>query len=194
MERIELDAGHFLHLSSKGSLFSQALTPVCTAADPGFRGYLGITMTNLSSRSIQLSEGTGFVKGSFFQLPENVEKTYTGQHGDATMSWPFPTQFQTEPVDYGSWNAQHWRFLPPPVIASLDRIVALEAYTKWAIPLLAVLLVINATSLLFPLQTIFPDSYTQVQNVMNLTGVLASIAGLAIAIALPKQKRTNVRD
>jgi deoxycytidine triphosphate deaminase len=187
MEKINLDNQHFLLLFSKGSLFSLGLTPVSTAADPGFRGPLGITMTNLSARPIQFSAGTGFIKGSFFQLAKEAVNTYVGQHGDATMSWPYPSQFHTEPLDFESWEAQHWRFLPPPLRISFIRLRYVERYIKWIIMSFSVLIFTNLA--LGSLKSIFsPDWYSFIDRLLNLLGSLASIAGFLLSIGLLRKK------
>ena len=87
-ETVSLNDRQFLQVFAKGSLFALGLAAVFTAADPGFKAPLGITMTNLSPRSICLREGDAFLKGCFFEMQLDVEKPYVGQHGAATMSWP----------------------------------------------------------------------------------------------------------
>ena len=94
LERINLDAQHFLQVHLKGSLFAVGVIPVCTAADPGFSNYLGLTLTNISARPIELKSGERFAKGVFHQLSHPAEKIYSGSHGDARYTWPYPAHLQ----------------------------------------------------------------------------------------------------
>jgi dCTP deaminase len=187
MEKVALDRRHFLLLFSKGSLFSIGLTPVSTAADPGFAGHLGITMTNLSMRPIQLKKGIPFVKGAFFQLSKEAIHPYVGQHGDATMTWPYPSQFHTEPIDFESIDATHWRFLPLPLRATISRLQDMERYIKWIAVSFIALILLN----IIPpfLRDILPQNVIViVERSVNLIGAFASIVGLFLALALMRKK------
>lgn len=187
IEKVNLDSRHFLLLFSKGSLFSMGLTPVSTAADPGFRGHLGITMTNLSARPVQLNTGTGFVKGSFFKLNKNVTSMYVGQHGDATMSWPYPSQFHTNPVDFETIDASCWRFLPPPLRLTIKRLDKVEHNIKRLIGLFSLLLFLNI--IVIPIKGFIPSEwYGLSERVLNITGAFASIIGLVISLGFLRSK------
>jgi dCTP deaminase len=187
MEKVALDTKHFLFVFSKGSLFSIGLTPVCTAADPGFRGHMGITMTNLSIRPVELRAGTEFVKGIFYQLADDAAHTYVGQHGDATMSWPYPSQFHTEPPNFSAWDAEHWRFLPPPLRALFYRLSYVERYIKWITISFIILILLNLCMSIFK-GFIPPDWYLVIERPLNLLGALASIGGLLLSISLLRKK------
>ncbi len=182
MEKVNLDQEHFLLLFSKGSLFSMGLTPVCTAADPGFRGRLGITMTNLSARPIHFEKGISFVKGCFFRLKAKASSPYVGQHGDATMSWPYPSQFHADPVDYHSLEAKCWKSLPRPLRNIISKVIRIEKYLKILGMLFVFLLIVNGVAP-FVLEG---DKFLIVEKTLDISGSLASIAGLIITFVLFK--------
>lgn len=188
LEKINMDSNHFLLLFSKGSLFSMGLTPISTAADPGFKGHLGITMTNLSTRPIRFEQGMPFVKGIFFRLNKKVSRSYIGQHGDAKMSWPYPSQFHTSPADFNLWNASCWKYLPPPIKQSLEKMEKLEDGIKWLLGLFAFLFLINV--LFLPIKEFLPVSlYPVSERIFNLFGSSASIIGLLISLAYIKNNK-----
>ena len=191
LEKVNLDTKHFLSLMSKGSLFSLGLSAVCTAADPGFRGYLGITLTNLGLRPVHLSRGTGFVKGVFHRLEAEATRHYVGQHGDATMSWPYPTHFHTEPDDFSSTAAWCWRFLPPPLHQAILRIERIRSYLRWVSIAFIVLLALNIAS--YFSRFFVPASVLPVlERGLYLAGAFASVAGLLVSLALlTKRDRRN---
>ena len=182
-EQVNLDKKHFLWITAKGSLFSLGLSAVCTAADPGFRGHLGITLTNMSARPVVIRNSTGFVKGVFFRLTKEVTKHYVGQHGDATMSWPYPSQYHTEPEDFTSLSAPCWKFIPPPVRATLIRLSRASTYLKWITFAFVIVTLLNLTSPI--LKHYFSQgTYTLLERYISLVGSFASIAGLLLAVTL----------
>jgi dCTP deaminase len=79
---------------SKGSLFSVGLTPVCTYADPGFPGNLGIVTQNISDKYIELPVGESIAKVDFSRLSKPVDRPYQGQHGYQTEIWPIKYHLQ----------------------------------------------------------------------------------------------------
>ena len=190
MEKVNLDSSHFLALYSKGSLFSLGLTAVSTAADPGFRGHLGITMTNLSARPIRLSKGTGFLKGYFVELAEPSLLSYTGQHGDATMSWPYPSQFHTEPPDFEALESNHWQYLPLPVRVSLIRLRYINRYMKWLIVVFVILL-LGDLSILYFSKALTVGSFLAAEQIINSVAAFAQIVGLIFSVSLFLLNRGN---
>ena len=182
-EKVNLDQKHYLFLFSKGTLFSVGLTAVATAADPGFKGHLGITMTNLSMRPIRLINGMGFVKGNFYRLHKKVKNAYVGQHGDATMSWPYPSQFHTEPKNFESGEAEHWQFLPPPFLDLYKRLSLVNKYVKWIFYSFIILLFANI--LTGPLYPYIPESLQpHIKESLNYLGSAASIIGLLLTLVM----------
>ena len=183
LEKVALDSIHFLSLFSKGSLFSMGLTPICTAADPGFKGHLGITMTNLSIRPIQFQKGQGFIKGTFHQLSQKASRPYVGQHGDATMSWPYPSQFHMDPPDFDSVEATCWRFLPPPIRNTINKLSGLEKNIKLITSIFFFLLIVNVATL--PAKEFFPNFWNNdIERILNISGSFASIIGLTLSFNL----------
>ena len=84
---------------SKGSLFSVGLTPVCTNADPGFSGNLGIVTHNISDKYIVIPQNESIAKIDFSELESPSTKPYVGQHGFHTNIWPIKKQFQKNHAD-----------------------------------------------------------------------------------------------
>lgn len=89
-ERIELPANVLARILTKGQLFSIGILPVCTYADPGFQGRLGITLCNASHRYIVIKPGQPIAKVEFSLLTQSVDRPYAGQHGYETEIWPIP--------------------------------------------------------------------------------------------------------
>lgn len=187
MEKVSLDRWHFLNLWAKGSMFSVGLTPICTAADPGFVGHLGITITNLSVRPVSLKVGTRFVKGAFFRLGREVKHAYVGQHGDAELSWPYPNQFHTEPPDFTSLDSAAWKFMPPPVKQLIERLRDAEKYIRWMIYIFTALLLLNFVQFLGGAY-LTVEAKQLLERSLAAFGSVASIIGLFLAISL-SQKR-----
>jgi dCTP deaminase len=180
-EQVDLDWKHYLFLHSKGFLFSLGVVPVCTAADPGFSGHLGITLTNLSARPIVLPVGTRFLKGVFCELDQTVDQGYIGQHGDATMAWPYPSQFQADKFDLVEYSKHLQRFLPAPFAAAVLVTGSVSTYLKWTIGVLLFLAVGNIASYFLRLAN--PQATTAaLLSLLNVLGAIASIVGLGISI------------
>jgi dCTP deaminase len=91
-ERIELPPNVLARILTKGQLFSIGILPVCTYADPGFKGRLGITLYNASNRHIVLKPGQAIAKIEFSVLSQSVVQPYSGQHGYETKIWPIPVE------------------------------------------------------------------------------------------------------
>src|SRR5262249_35543113 len=79
---------------NKGSLFSVGLSPVCTYADPGFSGNIGIVTQNISDKYIELPVGESIAKVDFSRLGRAVRRPYQGQHGFQTKIWPIKHHLQ----------------------------------------------------------------------------------------------------
>lgn len=95
-ERIQLPPNVMARILTKGQLFSIGILPVCTYADPGFTGRLGITLCNVSHRHIVIKSGQPIAKIEFSLLAEPVTKPYSGQHGYETEIWPIPVQLYAD--------------------------------------------------------------------------------------------------
>lgn len=79
---------------SKGSFFSIGLSPVCTNADPGFEGNMGIVTQNTSDKYIEIPVNEAIAKIDFNKLEHDSNKPYQGQHGFKTEIWPIKTHLQ----------------------------------------------------------------------------------------------------
>jgi dCTP deaminase len=103
---------------SKGSLFSIGLSPVCTFADPGFQGNLGIVTQNISDKYIEVPVGESIAKADFSRLSKPVSHPYQGQHGFQTQIWPIKYHLQKtyseikNDARVGSEKEESYRLLP----------------------------------------------------------------------------------
>lgn len=96
LEKLVVPPDMFARVGSKGSLFSIGLSPVCTYADPGFQGNLGIVTQNISDKYIELPIGEPIAKVDFTRLPRKVEHPYQGQHGFQAQIWPIKHHLQKD--------------------------------------------------------------------------------------------------
>lgn len=72
----------------KGDYFSLGIAPVNTYADPGFKGRLGIVLSNTSRNYIKLKPGDPLTKIEFSTLTADCTEGYVGQHGGDVTTWP----------------------------------------------------------------------------------------------------------
>jgi dCTP deaminase len=84
---------------SKGSFFSIGLSPVCTNADPGFKGNLGLVTQNFSNSYIEIPQKEGIGKIDFSLLDKVTVKPYVGQHGFQSKIWPIKNHLQKKHGD-----------------------------------------------------------------------------------------------
>lgn len=123
-ERIQLPPNVIARVLTKGQLFSIGILPVCTYADPGFAGRLGITICNASHRYIVIKPGQAIAKIEFSVLARSVTRPYTGQHGYETEIWPIPTHLYATDTQLSAANIHPNEFNEMeqaygPVVASL---------------------------------------------------------------------------
>jgi dCTP deaminase len=113
---------------SKGSLFSIGLSAVCTNADPGFKGNLGLVTQNFSDKYIEIPQNEGLAKIDFSLLDQSSNKSYRGQHGFQLKIWPIKKQLQKEHKDFShnprveTEEIEGLRVLPKVISASLIKI------------------------------------------------------------------------
>jgi len=113
---------------SKGSFFSIGLSPVCTNADPGFKGNLGLVTQNFSEKYIEIPQDEGLAKIDFSLLDQGTNKEYKGQHGFQTQIWPIKEHFQKEHKDLANdervedENTEGFRVIPSVVSMSLKKL------------------------------------------------------------------------
>jgi dCTP deaminase len=93
-EELRVPPDIIARIISKGSLFSIGLSPVCTYADPGFPGNLGVVTQNISDKYIELPVGEPIAKVDFSRLGKPVDRPYQGQHGYQTEIWPIKYHLQ----------------------------------------------------------------------------------------------------
>lgn len=101
-EELEIPNNILARIVSKGSLFSIGLSAVCTQADPGFKGKLGIVTQNFSDKYIKIDQDKAIAKIDFTFLSSETTKPYDGQHGFKTNIWPIDTTLQKEHSDVAS--------------------------------------------------------------------------------------------
>ena len=180
-EEVRLDERHFLMVFSKGALFSLGLVPVCTAADPGFRGRLGITLINLSGRPVTIARGTRFVKGVFHRLETPVERPYHGQHGGAATTWPYPSQFHGDHPPEAVVLDQIRRQLPPQLRRAVSAARSFRRHRQvlWIVAIVTIALDILAISTGSLAE---PGWSTRIMALVGLVGTVASVASLLLVI------------
>jgi dCTP deaminase len=72
-----------------GHFFSLGVAPVNTYADPGFKGRLGIVLSNTSRNYLKIGTNERIAKIEFATMLEACAEGYTGQHGGDVSTWPF---------------------------------------------------------------------------------------------------------
>ncbi|MEZ7204321.1 hypothetical protein [Pseudoalteromonas sp. DY56-GL79] len=98
-EKLNMPLDLTARVISKGSLFSIGLTPICTSADPGFCGQLGLVTQNISNKYISIPQGESLAKIEFLNLNSPAGASYKGQHGFHTDIWPIKERLQKEYCD-----------------------------------------------------------------------------------------------
>jgi dCTP deaminase len=133
-ERIQLPANVLGRILTKGQLFSIGILPVCTYADPGFAGRLGITLCNVPHRHIVIKPSQPIAKIEFSVLSEPVTKPYTCQHGYETQIWPIPVHLYADEAQLHAAGIKPkqpkeiaWSY-GPQIAAAMTR---LEFYERW---------------------------------------------------------------
>jgi deoxycytidine triphosphate deaminase len=81
MERLDLPDSILGFTVARGLLFAEALSPENTYVDPGYKGTIYTTVTNVSERTVQLEFGMPIARLFFYRLSELVKEPYRA--GDA---------------------------------------------------------------------------------------------------------------
>lgn len=124
-EKLSIPKNIIARVSSKGSLFSIGLSPVCTYADPGFSGNIGLVTQNLSDKYIEIPIGESLAKIDFSFLTSASSSPYQGQHGFHTKIWPIKSHFQKSYEDVKldtrveSEEAESFKILPAATAKSI---------------------------------------------------------------------------
>jgi dCTP deaminase len=170
-ERIALPNDVLARILTKGQLFSIGILPVCTYADPGFVGRLGITLSNASYRPVVIRPGQPIAKIEFSRLSQAVEQPYTGQHGFETEIWPIPTHLYATAADLKAAGVElnsdaEIARMYGPVVANIRQRVAFYERRIW--------LQIGITVISFAVLFAMSGQLGLVVSV--ITGVLANLA------------------
>jgi deoxycytidine triphosphate deaminase len=191
LERVHLDATHYLQIHLKGTLFALGVIPVATAADPGFSNHLGLTLTNLSARPIELKVGERFAKGVFHRLSKPVKKMYTGQHGDATLTWPYPGHLHLAKFSVEDYSNEIRRFLPAPLASAIRFMSDVRGYLRWIVSVQVVALITFVLGVFSNQLFSTPLAKAAFDTLSVISGV-SSIVGLLLA-AMPLIKSRHER-
>jgi len=173
-EELDIPNNILARIVSKGSLFSVGLSAVCTQADPGFKGQLGIVTQNFSDKYIKIDQGKAIAKIDFTLLSSDTTKPYDGQHGFKSNIWPIDTTLQKVHGDVVHDSRidtelnEAYKVLPKDVSQVLVSLMGRQR--NISIALLA-LLIINTFVLAFSLSPLKPfDAVTAI--IINLVSQL----------------------
>ncbi len=173
-EELNIPNNILARIVSKGSLFSVGLSAVCTQADPGFKGQLGIVTQNFSDKYIKIDQGKAIAKIDFNLLSSDSTKPYDGQHGFKSNIWPIDTTLQKVHGDVVNDSRidtelnEAYKVLPKDVSQVIVSLMGRQR--NISIALLA-LLIINTFVLAFSLSPLKPfDAVTAI--VINLVSQL----------------------
>lgn len=160
-ESLDIPNNILARVVSKGSLFSVGLSAVCTQADPGFKGQLGIVTQNFSDKYIKIDPGQAIAKIDFSVLSSESTKPYTGQHGFQSNIWPIDTTLQKQHSEVASDRRiaaeleEAYKVLPRDVSQVIMSLIGKQKKVSTAI---LALLAINTLTLAF---AIFPSKPTE---------------------------------
>ena len=172
---------------SKGSLFSVGLSPVCTYADPGFPGNLGVVTQNISDKYIELPVGESIAKVDFARLSKPVDHPYQGQHGYQTEIWPIKHHLQKTYAEVSrdprvdSEEVEAYKLLPQ---ATADLLRSMEKRQRFIDVAIIVAVLINA-ALLCVISTKLVDT---------MVGIIGNLVASAIVGTMVLVSRWRARD
>ena len=174
-EEVEIPHHIIARIINKGSLFSIGLSPVCTYADPGFTGNLGVVTQNISDKYIELPVGKSIAKIDFARLPTDVQHPYRGQHGYKTEIWPIKYQLQKTYAEVShdsrveSEKVEAYKMLPKAAADLLRRMDQRQRVIDVAI---IVALLVNAV-LLCLISTHYVDTLIGIIGNLIASGIVA---------------------
>jgi dCTP deaminase len=184
LEELAVPLDIIARVVSKGSLFSIGLSPVCTYADPGFSGNLGIVTQNISDKYVELPVGEPIAKVDFSRLSSPVEHQYQGQHGFKTQIWPIKHHLQktydqvSGDVRVESEKAEAYKLLPK---ATADLLRRMEQRQR-AVDIAILLAVIINAAILAVISTKVLDT---------VTGIVANLLSSALVAIFVIVTRTK---
>jgi dCTP deaminase len=180
-EELVVPPNMIARIFSKGSLFSVGLSPVCTYADPGFPGNLGIVTQNISDKYIELPVGESIAKVDFARLCKSVNHPYQGQHGYQTEIWPIKYHLQKTYAEVShdprvdSEKAEAYKLLPQ---ATANLLRGMESRQRVIDVAIVVAVIVNA-ALLCVISTKLVD--TMVGIVGNL--IASAVVGVIVLVS-----------
>lgn len=151
-ESLDIPNNILARVVSKGSWFSVGLSAVCTQADPGFKGQLGIVTQNFSDKYIKIDQSQAIAKIDFSLLSSESTKPYNGQHGFQSNIWPIDTTLQKQHSEVASDRRvapeldEAYKVLPRDVSQVIVSLVGKQRRVNTGI---IALLAINALTLVF---------------------------------------------
>lgn len=175
-ERLQIPNNIIARVFSKGSLFSIGLSPVCTYADPGFSGNLGLVTQNLSDKYIEIPIGEPIAKMDFSVLTSPVANPYRGQHGFQTEIWPIKRHLQKEFSEVkndprvDSEESEAFKLLPTATAVSIRKIQQKQLFVDVA---LMALILINSITATFAIGN--PDSVAAALGVNILSSLIWAV-------------------
>jgi dCTP deaminase len=181
-EELIIPPNMIARIISKGSLFSIGLSPVCTYADPGFPGNVGLVTQNISDKYIELPVGVAIAKVDFAWLSKPVDHPYQGQHGYQTEIWPIKYQLQKTYAEVRndprveSERAEAFKLLPQ---ATADLLRGMEKRQRLIDVAIIVFVLVNA-ALLCVISTKLLDT------TIGIVGNLIASAMVALILAVSK--------
>lgn len=112
-----------------------------------------------------------------------TSRLYVGQHGDASVSWPYPTQFHPSEVDEKLYLANMDRFLPPSLTKAIRVSQSVTHKLKILMGLLIATVFFNILSVVA--NKLLPTAeWAAIANFLNAAAAIASLISLIIG-ALP---------
>jgi dCTP deaminase len=181
LEELLIPPNMIARIFSKGSLFSVGLSPVCTYADPGFSGNVGVVTQNISDKYIELPVGESIAKVDFIWLSKSVDYPYEGQHGYQTKIWPIKSQLHKTYAEVSndprveSEKDEAYKLLPQ---ATSDLLRGMEKHQRFIDVAIIAALFINA-ALLCAISTNLVS--TMVALVVNL--ITSAITAMFVAVS-----------
>mgnify|MGYP003601928604 FL=1 len=169
-EELDIPTNILARIISKGSFFSVGLSAVCTQADPGFKGHLGIVTQNFSDKYIKIEQDKSIAKIDFTLLSSHTTKPYDGQHGFKSNIWPIDTTLQKDYRDItpnpriDTELNEAYKVLPKDISQVLMSLIGKQRVTSIA---LCIIIFVNTAILALSLSPLKPfDTLTAI--IINL--------------------------
>jgi len=79
LEWIDIPDNVLGRVTTVGQIFASGIAAASTFADPGFRGHLYLTLSNVSNRTLEMPVGCPLARIEFYKLGRSVLKSHGGQ-------------------------------------------------------------------------------------------------------------------